>query len=182
MWTTNTGVNPQQVWWVLMSIPIPVQGTNTLISHPKDEQIILKYLAQGHKCHNWDSNPHSSDQKHHRSSMVLLNAQPHHTKTSPFSQAPSPHRRNDTGLVKSQISHSLWSRKNAKHREVLLNRNRLPAKNTLRLHCCDWCQTRFLLSKDAKLDFCLAKKVVKQSFLLNSFRKLGQGLHNTLYN
>ena len=29
-------------------------------SHPKDEAIMVKCLAQGHKCHDRDSNPHSA--------------------------------------------------------------------------------------------------------------------------
>ena len=40
----------------------------------------------------------------------------------------------------------------AKLRQKLFNRNGLPAKTTLSLHCCDWCLTKCLLSKD--LIFC----------------------------
>ena len=35
-------------------------------------------LAQGHKCHNRDSNPHAAEQKHQSSSSVLLSTRPRH--------------------------------------------------------------------------------------------------------
>ena len=35
-------------------------GTYSFTSHPKDEAIMVKCLAQGHKCHDRDSNPHSA--------------------------------------------------------------------------------------------------------------------------
>ena len=37
-------------------------GTDGFTSHPKDEAIAVKGLAQGHKYHDPDSNPHSADQ------------------------------------------------------------------------------------------------------------------------
>ena len=35
-------------------------GTYSFTSHPKDEAIMVKCLAQGHKCHDRHSNPHSA--------------------------------------------------------------------------------------------------------------------------
>ena len=34
-------------------------GTYSFTSHPKDEAIMVKCLAQGHKCRYLESNPHS---------------------------------------------------------------------------------------------------------------------------
>ena len=34
-------------------------GTYSFTSHPKDEAIMVKCLAQGHTCHYLESNPHS---------------------------------------------------------------------------------------------------------------------------
>ena len=34
-------------------------GTYSFTSHPKDEAIMVKCLAQGHKCRYRESNPHS---------------------------------------------------------------------------------------------------------------------------
>ena len=34
-------------------------GTYIFTSHPKDKAIMVKCLAQGHKCRYWESNPHS---------------------------------------------------------------------------------------------------------------------------
>ena len=45
--------------WVLLSA-LHNTWDQPLSSHPKDEAMV-KFLAQGHKCHNWDSNPHSAD-------------------------------------------------------------------------------------------------------------------------
>ena len=38
----------------------------------------FKRLAQGHKCHNRDSNPHCAEQKHQSLSSMLLSTQPQH--------------------------------------------------------------------------------------------------------
>ena len=37
----------------------------------------------------------------------------------------------------------------AKHIKVLFNSNMLPSEITLSLHCCDWCPTQCLLSKES---------------------------------
>ena len=45
---------------------------------PSDE---INYLAQRHKCQDWNSNPHSADQKYQSLSPLLLTtAQPWHIK------------------------------------------------------------------------------------------------------
>ena len=44
------------------------------------EAIIVKCLAQGHKCHDRDSNPHSTEQNPQSLNSVLLSAQPWHPK------------------------------------------------------------------------------------------------------
>ncbi len=41
--------------------------------------IMVKYLAQGHKWHDRDSNLHSTDEKHQSLIPVLLTAQQWHT-------------------------------------------------------------------------------------------------------
>ena len=43
------------------------------------EAIIVKCLAQGHNCHDRDSNPSSAKQKNQSLSSVLLSARPRHT-------------------------------------------------------------------------------------------------------
>ncbi len=53
-------------------------GTNGFTSHPKDEAIMVKCLAEGQKCPDRDSNPHSADQKHQSLSPVILSARPRH--------------------------------------------------------------------------------------------------------
>ncbi len=60
---------------LLCALPILVQRTYGLMSHPKEHS---KYLAQGHKCQDRDSNPHSADQKHQSLSPVLLTTRPGH--------------------------------------------------------------------------------------------------------
>ena len=42
------------------------------------EKLMVKCLARGHKCHDLDSNPHSTEQKHQSLSSVLLSARPRH--------------------------------------------------------------------------------------------------------
>ena len=65
------------------------QGTNGFIPHPKDEAIMVKFLATGHTCHYWDSNPHSADQKHRSSSRVILTTRPRYATTSHTSTDPN---------------------------------------------------------------------------------------------
>ncbi len=55
-------------------------GTYDFTSHLKDEAVIIKCLALGHKCQDWDLNPHSADQKHQSLSPVYLSARPRHAK------------------------------------------------------------------------------------------------------
>ena len=62
------------------ALPILVHATYSLMSHPKDKVIMVKYLAQGNKCHDQDSNPKSADQKHQSLSQVLSLAQPRYAK------------------------------------------------------------------------------------------------------
>ena len=44
------------------------------------EAITVKCLAQGHKCHDRDSNPHSAEQNLQSLNSVLLSARPRHPK------------------------------------------------------------------------------------------------------
>ena len=47
------------------------------------EAIIVKCLAQGHKCHDRDSNPHSAEQNQQSLNSVLLSALPRHPINRP---------------------------------------------------------------------------------------------------
>ena len=51
-------------------------GTYNFTSHPKDEAIMVKCLAQGHKRRGQDSNPHSDNT---RTSPMHWTAQPRHS-------------------------------------------------------------------------------------------------------
>ena len=64
----NTGVSPFS--FTILKCPgffyvhYTTHGTYSFTSHPKDEAIIVKCLAQGNKCHDRpgrDSNPHSGN-------------------------------------------------------------------------------------------------------------------------
>ena len=44
------------------------------------EAIIVMCLAQGHKCHDRDSNPHSAEQNHKSLNWVLFSARPRHPR------------------------------------------------------------------------------------------------------
>ena len=48
------------------------------INHGWREAIIVKCLAQGHKCHDRDSNPHSAEHNHLSLNSMLLSARPQH--------------------------------------------------------------------------------------------------------
>ena len=54
--------------------------TNSFMTHPRGAAIMAKCLAQGHKCQDRDSNPHS-DAEQKRKSIYLLGYAPGH----PFS-------------------------------------------------------------------------------------------------
>ena len=56
-------------------------GSLTCSTNPKNSAIIVKCLAQGHKCHGRDSNPHSADYKHQSLCPMLLTDHPWHTVT-----------------------------------------------------------------------------------------------------
>ncbi len=56
--------------------------TNRLTSHLKDEAIMVKCLACGHKCQGQDSNPFSADWKHQSLSAVRLTFRPPHSNNS----------------------------------------------------------------------------------------------------
>ena len=45
---------------------------------PQREAIIVKCLAQGHKCHDRDLNPHSAEQNQQSLNSELLTARPRH--------------------------------------------------------------------------------------------------------
>lgn len=54
---------------------------------PKEKAIMVEYLAQGHKFHDQDSNPHFADQKHQSLSPVLFTARlytPHVATVCPW--------------------------------------------------------------------------------------------------
>ena len=55
---------------------------SALTEHPLTpgwrEAIIVKCLAQGHKCHNQDSNPHSAEQNQQSLNSELLSTRPRH--------------------------------------------------------------------------------------------------------
>ena len=56
-------------------VPFITQRTNSFKPHPKDEAMV-KCLAQGHMCQDWDSNPHSADHNHQSLIWVLIIARP----------------------------------------------------------------------------------------------------------
>ena len=59
-------------------------GTNGFTSHPNDEAMV-KCLASEHRCHDWDSDPHSADQKHQNLNPMLLTTPfGHDTPRNPF--------------------------------------------------------------------------------------------------
>ncbi len=61
IWLTPT--LPWYVFWVLLRA-LPEPWTYGLMSNPKDKVIMVKCLAEWHKCQDRDLNPHSADQKH----------------------------------------------------------------------------------------------------------------------
>ena len=78
--TRNTGVNPlsfREVHRVLLRSFFTKHKTNGFSIHPKDEAPWLIVLLED-RCHNLDSNPHSTYQKHQSASSVLLTARPRH--------------------------------------------------------------------------------------------------------
>ena len=48
--------------------------------------IMVQCLAWGHRCRDWDSYPHSADQRHQSLSPVLLSAKPWHAKNNTISK------------------------------------------------------------------------------------------------
>ena len=59
----NTGASPFSFYDKcpgFFYVHYTTHGTHSFTSHPKDEAIMVKCLAQGHKCHDRDSNPHSA--------------------------------------------------------------------------------------------------------------------------
>ena len=59
----NTGASPFSFYDKcpgFFYVHYTTHGTYSFTSHPKDEAIMVKCLAQGHKCHDRDSNPHSA--------------------------------------------------------------------------------------------------------------------------
>ncbi len=58
-------------------------GTYGFTSNLKDEAIMVKCLAEGHKCQQRDSNPDSTDQKHQSlMSLVCLTSRPQHANAA----------------------------------------------------------------------------------------------------
>ncbi len=64
------------IWVLVRALAILIHRTYGLMSRLKDKAIMVKSLAQGHKCHDWDLNPYSSEQKHQSLSPVLLTTGP----------------------------------------------------------------------------------------------------------
>ena len=63
--------------WVLLSA-LHNTGDQQLYISSKGRSIMIKNLAYGHRCNDWDSNPHSADQKNQSLCSQLLSARPWH--------------------------------------------------------------------------------------------------------
>ena len=57
----------------LFNVHYTTHGTNGFTSHPKDEAIMVKCLANGHRHHLRNSNSHQHSAEHQSSSPVRLN-------------------------------------------------------------------------------------------------------------
>ena len=79
--------------------PLLVYGTYALKCYQKEKVIMVKYLAQRHKCHERDSNPHSAEQKHQSQSLGLLTAQTWSNRNRPVLELQLEHFKGHQGQV-----------------------------------------------------------------------------------